>query len=25
MAKSALHEEPKSDVTLFYGNKGFAS
>ncbi|MEJ6599847.1 MAG: phenylacetate-CoA oxygenase/reductase subunit PaaK [Crocinitomicaceae bacterium] len=25
IAKSALHEEPKSDVTLFYGNKGFAS
>lgn len=25
IAKTALHEEPKSDVTLFYGNKGFAS
>ncbi|MFT6501861.1 MAG: ring-1,2-phenylacetyl-CoA epoxidase subunit PaaE [Crocinitomicaceae bacterium] len=25
IAKSALHEEPNSDVTLFYGNKGFAS
>lgn len=25
IAKSALHEEPNSDVTLFYGNKGFGS
>jgi ring-1,2-phenylacetyl-CoA epoxidase subunit PaaE len=25
IAKSALHDEPNSDVTLFYGNKGFAS
>lgn len=25
IAKTVLHEEPKSNVTLFYGNKGFAS
>ena len=25
IAKTALHDEPNSDVTLFYGNKGFAS
>ncbi|MEJ6776890.1 MAG: phenylacetate-CoA oxygenase/reductase subunit PaaK [Crocinitomicaceae bacterium] len=25
IAKSALHEELNSDVTIFYGNKGFAS
>jgi len=25
IAKSALHEEPNSDVTLFYGNKGFGT
>lgn len=25
IAKTALHEEPNCDVTLFYGNKGFAS
>jgi len=25
IAKSALNNEPNSDVTLFYGNKGFAS
>lgn len=25
MLKSILHEEPESDVTLFYGNKGFYS
>lgn len=25
ITKSALEEEPNSDVTLFYGNKGFAS
>lgn len=25
IAKTILHEEPKSDVTLFYGNKGFNS
>ena len=25
IAKTALHEEPNSSVTLFYGNKGFAS
>lgn len=25
LAKSILRDEPKSDVTLFYGNKGFAS
>lgn len=25
LAKSILREEPNSDVTLFYGNKGFAS
>jgi ring-1,2-phenylacetyl-CoA epoxidase subunit PaaE len=25
IAKTILQEEPKSDVTLFYGNKGFAS
>ncbi len=25
IAKSALHEEPNSDVTMFYGNKGFES
>ena len=25
IAKSALNDEPKSDVTLFYGNKGFGS
>ncbi len=25
IAKTALQEEPESDVTLFYGNKGFAS
>ncbi len=25
MIKSILHEEPKSDVTLFYGNKNFGS
>lgn len=25
IAKSILHDEPKSDITLFYGNKGFAS
>lgn len=25
IAKTALHEEPNSDVTLFYGNKGFGS
>ena len=25
IAKSVLNEEPNSDVTLFYGNKGFAS
>lgn len=25
LAKSILKEEPNSDVTLFYGNKGFAS
>lgn len=25
IAKTVLHEEPKSDITLFYGNKGFNS
>ncbi|MEJ6617519.1 MAG: phenylacetate-CoA oxygenase/reductase subunit PaaK [Crocinitomicaceae bacterium] len=25
IAKTALHEEPNCDVTLFFGNKGFAS
>ena len=25
MIKSILHDEPKSDITFFYGNKGFAS
>lgn len=25
IAKAVLHNEPESDVTLFYGNKGFAS
>ena len=25
IAKSVLNDEPESDVTLFYGNKGFAS
>lgn len=25
IAKSALHDEPNSDVTIFYGNKGFSS
>lgn len=25
MIKSILHDEPESDITFFYGNKGFAS
>lgn len=25
IAKAILHDEPQSDITLFYGNKGFAS